>query len=68
MTTASEKAFTLQAVATVLQVPFELAREWLESGKIKGYRLGGEWWVSWSDFEAFLESPAYSTARRAKTN
>jgi hypothetical protein len=65
---ASDKAFTLQAVAIVLQVPFERAQEWLDRGDMKGYHLGGQWWVSWADLEIFLESPAYNTARRARSN
>jgi hypothetical protein len=68
MAAVSEKAFTLQAVAIVLQVPFERAQKWLDSGEMKGYHLGGQWYVSWPDFEAFLESPTYDTARHDRSN
>ena len=68
MVAPMDRAFTLQAVATVLEVPYERAKELVDSGQMKGYRLSGQWYVSWADLEAFLESAAYDTTRHERNN
>jgi excisionase family DNA binding protein len=42
-------------IAEAMDVQPYTVREWLRSGKLKGYQVGGQWKVLQSDFVAYLQ-------------
>lgn len=44
---------TPNEVAKQLQVCYETIRRWLESGKLKGYKMGKQWRIKESDLGSF---------------
>lgn len=52
-----EQLLTVQQVAERLQVTEWTVRDWLRTGRLKGFRLGGRksgWRIGSSDFERFI--------------
>ena len=57
MTEAEERIFTVAEVAARLRTSQATVRSWLRSGKLGGYRLGGDkigWRITESDLERFV--------------
>jgi excisionase family DNA binding protein len=50
-----EELFTPSEVAERLRVTREVVYKWLQSGKMKGIRVGRHWRVRGSDLNAFLQ-------------
>jgi excisionase family DNA binding protein len=56
-----EQLLTVPQVAARLQVTEDVVRDWLRSGRLRGYRPGGAkigWRVSATDVQAFLDAAA----------
>jgi len=50
-----DQAFTLQGVATVLELSYDDALQLVQRGELKAYRLAGQWYVPWPELEQYLE-------------
>ncbi len=56
---ADEDLMTVPEVATRVRVTEYTVRHWLQTGRLKGYRLGGNragWRIREADFNQFLEA------------
>jgi excisionase family DNA binding protein len=53
----SERWYTVQQIATMLQVHEQTVREWLRTGQLRGRSFGGRtgWRVRERDLAAFLD-------------
>ena len=55
-TSPADQELTVKDISQHFQVRTELVREWLSSGKLRGYKLGKYWRTSWSAIDAFKSS------------
>ena len=51
----SEGIFTVREVADRLRVTEQVVYKWLQTGKLKGIKVGRHWRVRESDLERFLQ-------------
>lgn len=51
-----ERLLTVQEVAEFLRLSTHTVRLWLQTGKLRGLRVGGRWRVWESDLYAFLKA------------
>ena len=56
LTTSADQELTVDDVAQHFQVRRQKVREWLSSGKLRGYKLGKYWRTSWAAIDAFKSS------------
>jgi excisionase family DNA binding protein len=62
-----DRALTVPEVAERLQLGEWTIRDWLRTGKLRGYRLGGRragWRVDESDLRAFIAAAKQASAHR----
>ena len=52
------RLLTSAQVAASLQISEQTVIRWLRQGQLRGFRLGAKWWVSATEFNAFLEARA----------
>lgn len=65
----TERYFTPEQIASLLQVNVVTVRRWLRSGRLKGYQLGRKLWrVSGSQLEEFLAFEYDQGTGRTKSN
>lgn len=50
----NEKLFTIDEIAQILNMHVKTVRGYLRDGKIKGFKIGGEWRIKESEFTNFL--------------
>jgi excisionase family DNA binding protein len=66
MLMAEDRALTVPEVAERLSLSEWTVRQWLRTGRLKGYQLGGRragWRVDESDLRAFLEHAKQASRR-----
>ena len=50
-----EKVYTVEEIAELLKVKVYTVREWLRTGKLKGFKMGGRVWrVKESELDKFI--------------
>ena len=54
---------TVADVADLLKVSDRTVRNWIEAGKLKGYRFGQAYRIKKADFEAFIEESEIKTEK-----
>jgi excisionase family DNA binding protein len=66
---SDEDLMTVAEVATRVRITEYTVRHWLQTGRLKGYRPGGNragWRIRKSDFDQFLEASVNNQAQQLK--
>jgi len=53
-----KKLYTIEQASEYLIVPKQTVSKWLREGRLKGYKVGGQWRISEEALEEFLFSSA----------
>lgn len=59
-----ERLLTVQEVAERLRLSARTVRLWLQTGKLRGLRVGGRWRVRESELHAFLRAAEEAAKKR----